>query len=120
MTTPSMFSTCPLPGCRNLTDHPATPCDDCLEAFGGWLRPTGHKPDPDVYAAEIAARDQAVRDAIARQQPEPEPEPTPEVEWRRNQKCWVCEERHTCRPDPVIPRLWICRVCTTRIDGTTR
>ena len=32
-------------------------------------------------------------------------------EYKRNQLCWACEERRTCRPDPDHPGRWICRTC---------
>jgi hypothetical protein len=32
-------------------------------------------------------------------------------EYKRNQLCWVCEERHICRPDTDRPGRWICRTC---------
>jgi hypothetical protein len=41
-------------------------------------------------------------EAIAREAPPP----GMPGEWRRNQKCWCCEERRACRQDPDSPHGW--------------
>lgn len=119
MTALSLFATCPLAGCRNLTEHPDQPCRGCLALFGPHIQQTGQPQRP----AEEAAADHAARDAEVAQvltarrglMPLPEPDPArpavPEVEWRANQTCWCCEERRKCRPDPDQPTRWICRTC---------
>jgi len=46
-----------------------------------------------AVAAVLTTRRELVR------QPVPEPRTQAgNVEWRRNQLCWLCEERRTCRP----------------------
>jgi hypothetical protein len=108
--TGSLFHGCPLPGCTGPTHDPREPCEDCKAAFGDYLRPpdaAAPRPTADQYAAQLADRDRETREATARQHAAPEPA----VEWRRNQACWVCDQRRTCRHDLDYPDRWICRNC---------
>jgi len=65
-----LLADCPLPGCRNQVpaDDPGTPCEECREMFGGWLRPAGTpslRQSPEDTARLLAERDRAVRAAYA-------------------------------------------------------
>jgi len=119
----SLFPTCPLPGCNNVTDDPRQPCHGCLAAFGPMLRQSdAPAPEPEAYTTVIAERDAGVRAVMAGRRDmvplpgppaaaQPAPAPSPEPERKRNQVCWVCEQRRTCRIDPGSPNGWICREC---------
>ena len=125
-TTPSLFAECPLPGCINPVDDPRWPCGDCEAALAGYIRPSTQQVTVEETTAMLAERDEAVAAIHAERRtttPLPEPaqatpgaEPDPQAqpptatraatapdaspERKRNQLCWVCEERHTCRRDP--------------------
>jgi hypothetical protein len=105
MTELALFPPCPLPGCRNITTGPHQPCPGCLEAFGPLLRPgAGPVPDPAVYAEG----DAVVLAILAERRAAPA-----RPGWMRSQRCWVCDERRTCRPDPAYPDgRMICRGCS--------
>jgi len=135
----SLFAKCPLPGCPNLVDDPRWPCGECETALAGYIRPSPQPVSLEEATAMLAARDQDVaaiyaeRRALtplpgtagpalaARPDPQAPPEavhlpaadPDPGPEYKRNQLCWVCEERRMCRPDPDrLPEArWICRTC---------
>ena len=137
--TPSLFDECPLPGCTNLVDDPRWPCGDCEAALAGYIRPAAQPVTAEEATAMLAERDEAVAAIYAERRtmvPLPElAEVAPGVEtpgrqdvqtslrqpraaahdaspeYKRNQLCWVCEERHTCRPDTDRPGRWICRTC---------
>ena len=135
--TPSLFAECPLPGCINLVDDPRWPCGDCEAALAGYIRPSAQQATAEEATAMLAERDEAVAAIYAERRivtPLPEPaettpgaEPGPQAprptatraatapdaspERKRNQLCWVCEERHTCRPDQDHPGRWICKTC---------
>jgi hypothetical protein len=77
--------------------------------------PTVPRPTREEYLAVIDQRDEAVRAAILGQflGTAAAAEPEAAVEWRRNQRCWVCEQSpRTCRPDPGNKNLPICRHCS--------
>ena len=97
MTAPTLFPSCVLPGC----DHPVTvvgePCGGCVEAFGPMLREVDR---PALTAAQITERDTAVAYAYRAQRDL--------VERKANQRCWICEERHTCTR---APSGWECDAC---------
>jgi hypothetical protein len=138
--TPSLFAECPLPGCINPVDDPRWPCGECEAALAGYIRPSSSQPvAAEEAAAMLAERDEAVAAVYAERRamiplPEPavaapaagpdpqarppattqtDPAPGASPEYKRNQLCWVCEERRTCRVDPDrLPEVrWICRTC---------
>lgn len=115
MTDVSLFSTCPLPGCDGPTADPAEPCEDCKKAFGDYMRRSDRLTEPAVVVQQLAERDEAVKQAYAAQRAWPAiPKPAEPklVEWRPNQRCWVCEERRKCRLDPDrADERWICKEC---------
>jgi hypothetical protein len=84
--------------------------------FGPMLRQVATDLSEADLVAALAERDEAVR-AIYRERvgavplPEPGPEPLPGREEKRNQLCWCCEERRTCRRDLDDPDRWICKSC---------
>lgn len=103
--------TCALPGCRALVAAAGDVCVGCRATFGDYLAPV--ERDPEVTAEEVAARyaarDDAVRAAYAARRTTA-PVPVDEPETRRNQRCWICEERHTCTR---TPQGWECPTCQT-------
>ena len=128
MTAPALFPTCPLPGCPNLTDDPRRPCAQCLAGFGDWLRPAADPVSEEDFATAVAERDAAVQAILAERRTlaahtgagrshaeagrrDPAPAAADHAGWKRNQRCWCCEERHTCRIDPDRPNGWICQKC---------
>jgi hypothetical protein len=102
---------CALPGCRVVVAEPGDVCPGCRAAFGDYLAPV--ERDPEVTAEEVAARYSARDDVVravyaARQALTNAPVAGPET--RRNQRCWICEERHTCTR---TPQGWECPTCQT-------
>ena len=136
-TTPSLFAECPLPGCINPVDDPRWPCGECEAALAGYIRPSAQLVTVEEATAMLADRDEAVAAIYAERRtmaplpelaeatpaagPGPQAQPPTATraaaardaspEYKRNQLCWVCEERHTCRPDTDHPGRWICRTC---------
>ena len=125
--TPSLFDECPLLGCTNLVDDPRWPCGECEAALAGYIRPSAQPVTVEEATAMLADRDKAVAAIYAERrtmtplaeaaQAQPPPatraaaarDATPE--YKRNQLCWICEDRHTCRPDTDHGGRWICRTC---------
>ncbi len=102
----ALFPACPVPGCPNLVSDPRQVCGECLATFGPYLRPAdAEAPPAEQYAAQIAARDEHVAAVLA------ERAANTAGEWKRNQVCWCCEERRTCRQDRDTRNGWICRPC---------
>ena len=107
---------CVLPGCATVVQDEGQPCDRCRVAFGDYLavNPEG----TPLTAAEVADRDHTVR-AILRDRHPRTSDPGPEgrrsdppkltgPERKRNQMCWLCEERHSCAR---TPQGWECDAC---------
>ena len=100
------FPECVLPGCRGIAERPGEPCADCVKAFGPMLirNPASER----ITAAAVAERDIAVIEAVRRQLATRTSAP-PEPERKRSQRCWCCDEVHTCtRTDR---GLWECDAC---------
>lgn len=98
---------CPLPGCDHPVPGPAVPCGGCREASGPQLReaPGTSRPRAGTVAA-LARRDAEAALILAQRKLIRAPES------RRSQRCWVCEERRTCRRDAsCADERWICRDC---------
>src|SRR5262249_59488844 len=90
----TLFSTCPLPGCKNPTDDPRQPCPECLAAFGDRPPPAGEPVTADEFAAQVERRDEEVREILAeRRAMVPLAAPQPGAEWKQGQRCGVCEDR---------------------------
>ncbi len=101
-----LFDECVLPGCTNLVDSLGAPCRECRRAFGTFLRHTdGPARRRDVVAAELADRDAAVAAIYAARRISLDPVDGDE---RRNQTCWLCDERRTCVR---VENRWECRSC---------
>lgn len=109
---------CILPGCTNPSSEQGLPCDECLATCSDFLRMGA---GPAMTAEQQAARDDAIRHRYMLQRecaarsiaPEdmsrPIAAPRPaEPERKRNQRCWLCEERHTCTK---CERGWECDNC---------
>lgn len=122
--------TCPLPGCPNPTAQVGTPCKECFEAFGDYLAPAPPREVP-VSAEEITAkleeRDRGIAAAYAMQAATEIASTTNDPsaykaavqllanpgagqigERKLNQRCWCCEERHTCTREQLG---WACDAC---------
>jgi hypothetical protein len=109
-----LFPFCPVPGCSALVEDPREVCAGCVAAFGPYLRPGSADPTAAEFAEAIAERDRTVAELLAdRYAPSADevPQAGPGDEWRRNQQCWCCEERRTCRADTDHRDRWICKTC---------
>jgi hypothetical protein len=124
---------CVIPGCDALVEAFGEVCDACVEAFGALLRRGG----PPVTEGQITARDEQTRAAYrarhaaettnnsarheaARRAGHLEMKAATitstntaaaaaeSVQRKRNQKCWLCEERRTCTRQP---QGWECDQC---------
>lgn len=104
--------TCALPGCRALVPEPGDVCARCRAAFGDYLAPVERAPEvtSEDVAARYATRDDAVRAVRAAYAARSAlaPVPSAEPKTRHNQRCWICEERHTCTR---TPQGWECPTC---------
>lgn len=102
---------CALPGCRVVVADPGDVCQACRAAFGDYLAPVERAPEvtAEDVAARYAARDDAVR-AVYAARSALAPAQAAEPETRRNQRCWICEERRTCTR---TPQGWECPTCRT-------
>jgi hypothetical protein len=96
----TLFPECALPGCRNPVDDVGHPCGECLAAFGHRLR-----PGQPLTAEQVAERDAGVKAAYAAQR---ELRVAEGLEAKRNQLCWLCEQRRTCTKQE---RGWECDDC---------
>lgn len=103
---------CIVQGCKNSTEREGQVCEDCQDAFAGYMV---HNPDGRVSTAEeIAAGDAALANAYANQTiVEMAATPTGtgdrrEPERRRNQICWMCTQRRTCTKEEMG---WECKDC---------
>jgi len=110
--------TCILPGCNNPTDEQGRPCDECLADCGDFLQMSD---GPAMTAEQQAARDDGIRRRYTLQRecearavaPADLSRPiagigSTEPERKRNQRCWMCEERHTCTKGE---HGWECDTC---------
>lgn len=98
-----LVAECGLPGCRETVAAAGEPCVGCIEAFGAYLVPSARSP---ISAAAIAERDAATRATyVAMLAPATV---SVEREWKQNQICWLCEQRHTCT---LVNGRWECRHC---------
>jgi hypothetical protein len=96
----TLFPECVLPGCKNLVEAIGHPCSDCLAAFG----PDSLiqiRPGRPLTEDQIAERDDYTRAAYAAQR-------ATGVEAKRNQTCWLCEQRRTCTKQE---HGWECDAC---------
>lgn len=109
----SLFATCALPGCGNPVTWWGEACGDCVAAFGGYLRPAAGD-DPVLTENDLVDRDRAVVQAQVCQQVIAAGATTAAAEARdepirrRNQTCWLCEQRRTCSQ---MPQGWECDEC---------
>jgi hypothetical protein len=115
VTAAGLFTGCALPGCKTIVEQPGEVCADCLAAFGGRIKvidTTGRTADE--VAAELEQRDtetMAMYATLVELPYESSTEPPVQLnepERKRNQVCWMCEERRTCTPTPAG---WECDTC---------
>jgi hypothetical protein len=93
----TLFDDCALPGCAVPVAVPGDVCQSCRVAFGDMLTVRTDVPDlnPERVRADLTARDASIREqyraqaatVAAAQQVSPS---------KRNQICWLCDERRTC------------------------
>lgn len=118
MTSTDIQPTCVLPGCSNPVHEQGRPCEECVAAFGDYLR-VGH--GPGLTAEQQAARDAETMRGYAMHTPPIEPpparrppqapaRPAQEPERKQNQTCWMCERRRTCTKQE---HGWECDECLT-------
>ena len=103
---------CPVAGCAHPVADPRRPCEECRAVFGDMLRELGaERPARSAAAAvtALAARDAALRSVHAERR-----EGNAAIEWRANQRCWLCEGRRRCRRDPMHLSRRVCRDCDER------
>lgn len=109
---------CILPGCTNPSSEQGRPCEECLASCGDYLQ---MGDGPAMTAEQQAARDDAIRHRYMLQRecasraiaPEDMSRPiagitTAEPERKRNQRCWMCGDRHTCTK---CEHGWECDTC---------
>jgi hypothetical protein len=91
----SLFATCALPGCPNPVVEWGQVCPDCVTACGPYLQPT--RPDqPAITEAVLAERDLEVATAMRLLRGVACGGRDATQIRKQNQRCWLCEERHTC------------------------
>jgi hypothetical protein len=95
-----LFPECAVPGCRNPVEAIGHPCADCLEAFGPRLR-----PGRPLTEEQITERDTGIKAAYAAMRAL---RIADGMEAKRNQMCWLCEQRRTCTKQE---RGWECDAC---------
>lgn len=103
MTSTGSKPTCVLPGCPNTVREQGRPCDECVAAFGDYLR-VGE--GPGLTAEQQEARDSETMRGYAMHAPHTDTAPetvapppgreAQEPERKQNQTCWMCERRRTC------------------------
>ena len=115
------MAVCVIPGCDTLVEAFGEVCHACAEAFGPTLRRSG----PPVTEQQITDRDEQTRaayrarhaaettndarhEAVGRGHLEAKAAAAGSVQRKRNQKCWLCEERRTCTRQP---QGWECERC---------
>ena len=76
------------------------------------LREVG--PEQPAQSAQVAVTALAARDAALRSVYAEWQEASAAVEWRANQRCWLCEERRRCRRDEMHLSRRVCRDCDER------
>lgn len=94
---PMLFDGCALPGCAVPVATPGDVCQSCRAAFGDMLniRTDGLARDLEQVRADLAARDASTREQYRAQAATVAA--AQQVSTRkRNQICWLCEERRTC------------------------
>lgn len=100
----SLTAVCVLPGCCSPVATVGEPCPDCVQAFGDMLhRRPGAEP---LTQAQIDARDEEIMAAY--QAMNEQAGTRIEDTERRNQRCWICEERRTCTKQAAG---WECPSC---------
>ena len=107
----TLFDDCALPGCGAPVVTPGDVCQSCRVAFEDMLnvRTDGPDLDPEQVRADLAARDASTRDQYRAQAATVAA--AQQVSTRkRNQICWLCEERRTCTS---TAGRWECADCQT-------
>ena len=104
-----MFTACAVPGCPVPVASPGDVCTSCRRAFGDMLHVLDGPAlvEPDQVAAELRERDDSVR-AQYRARATAPAAPRSDSDPKRNQVCWLCEERRTCTSEEAG---WECAHC---------
>lgn len=82
-------------------------CAGCRRIFGAHLQPVT-PPATETAPAPLTAAQRFEIQVAARQHRAPDRAPDPLVVVRRNQRCWLCEDRRTCT---LTPQGWECANC---------
>ncbi|RQO45839.1 hypothetical protein DBV08_18380 [Rhodococcus sp. KBW08] len=98
MVDPQMFTGCVLAGCSNIVAEDGEICSQCRRIFGDMIRPVSEMIRP------VSERERA--ETI--EPPQPAATAAQQLT-RRNQRCWLCEQRRTCTR---VGGQWECRDCT--------
>lgn len=95
---------CAVPGCGGVVAAWGVVCPDCKAAFGEFL--VVAPVSAPVTREQLEERDATTAAAYAKQK-----ELVPER--KRNQRCWICEERRTCSwvKGPTTSFDWECDEC---------
>ena len=88
MVDPQLFTGCVLAGCSNIVAEDGEICSQCRHIFGDMIRLVSEReraeqPRPAATGAQVLTR--------------------------RNQRCWLCEQRRTSTR---VGGQWECRDCT--------
>lgn len=115
---------CVLPACGNTAPAQDQPCSECAAAWGPFLRPRlserspadaqpilCHITDRSAAAGDLNATSIAVARAASAGN-HPAMTAKPPNERKRNQRCWLCEEKHTCTKEP---NGWECDHCRQNV-----
>lgn len=105
----TLFDDCALPGCPVPVATPGEVCRSCRTAFGDMLHARIGQPvrEAERIRAELAARDAGVL-AQYRDRAATGTVSVLDAIPRRNQACWLCEQRRTCTLEEMG---WECAHC---------
>jgi hypothetical protein len=107
----TLFGICPACGQPSPADDLA--CGACVDAARPYIRRADGTPPTDGELAALLGEagdpepEAAPVDIVPPAPPTLPPAPQP----KQNQRCWACEERRTCAPDPGNAGHWICPAC---------
>jgi hypothetical protein len=107
----TLFSVCPVPICSNPVDDGEL-CAECLALIGDGLIRRVEAPGQPAAEAPVTL-DDARRQLAGQLAVESRRAAAQESgdAWKPGQRCWVCEQRRSCRLDPGQRGEWICREC---------
>jgi hypothetical protein len=105
----ALMPLCPL-NCGTPVPDPRQPCEECQAEFSANLRPAD--PDHTQSVEEFVEAERTGRERVLEVMAERAETVIAAGGWRRNQRCWCCDEKRTCHPDPNHRgERWICKKC---------